>query len=94
MEFCAASALLGLASMTMNESNPPLIPPGPSLFRQWATTFRIAGVTVLILLLLIPLQMVRSILRERLGRRDEAVSNITASWGREQRLIGPVLIVP
>ncbi|MCW5554903.1 MAG: cell envelope integrity protein CreD [Verrucomicrobiae bacterium] len=49
---------------------------------------------VLILLLLIPLTMVRSVLQERLGRRNEAVANITSSWGREQKLVGPVLIVP
>ena len=56
--------------------------------------FKIAGVAALILLLLIPLYMVRSVLRERLGRRNEAVANITASWGRDQKLVGPVLIVP
>ena len=53
-----------------------------------------AGVAVLILLLLIPLNMVRSVLHERLGRRNEAVADITSSWGRDQKLVGPVLIVP
>jgi inner membrane protein len=53
-----------------------------------------AGVAVLILLLLIPLSMVRSVLQERLGRRNEAVAEITSSWGRDQKLFGPVLIVP
>ena len=33
-------------------------------------------------------------LRERLGRRNEAVADITSSWGRDQKLVGPVLIVP
>ena len=53
-----------------------------------------AGVVLLILVLLIPLGMIKSVLWERLGRRDEAVADITSSWGREQRIIGPVLKVP
>jgi hypothetical protein len=65
-----------------------------SFLRRSATIFKMAGTAVLILLLLIPLSMVRSVLHERLGRRNEVVANITSSWGREQRLVGPVLIVP
>ena len=65
-----------------------------AFLRRSATIFKMAGVTALILLLLIPLTMIRSVLTERLKRRDEAVANITSSWGREQNLIGPVLIVP
>ena len=49
---------------------------------------------MLILLLLIPLGMIRSVLGERLERRNEAVADITSSWGKEQNIIGPVLIVP
>jgi inner membrane protein len=73
---------------------PPPLPSLPALLKRWATSFKIAGVALLILLLLIPLQMVRSVLQERLGRRNEAVENITTTWGREQKIIGPVLIVP
>jgi len=65
-----------------------------SFLRRSATIFKMAGTVVLILLLLIPLRMVQSVLHERLGRRNEAVANITTSWGREQKLVGPVLIVP
>ncbi len=53
-----------------------------------------AAVFALILLLLIPLGMINSVLRDRLGRRNEAVSEITSVWGREQDIIGPVLIIP
>lgn len=74
--------------------NTPEITSLPDHLKGSTTVIKIAGVTILILLLLIPLQMVRSVLRERLGRRNEAVSSITASWGRDQKLIGPVLIVP
>ena len=78
----------------MNESKPPIIAEASSFLKRWATTFKMVCVAVLILLLLIPLSMVRSVLRERLGRRNEAVSDITSSWGRDQKLVGPVLIVP
>lgn len=64
------------------------------LLQRCATTFKLASVAVLILLLLIPLQMVRSVLRERLERRDEAVANITSSWGPDQKLVGPMLVIP
>lgn len=65
-----------------------------AFLRRSATLFKIAGVAALVLLLLIPLGMVRSVLQERLGRRNEAVADITSSWGRDQKLVGPVLIVP
>ncbi len=78
----------------MNELNIPRIPSLSAFLRRWATLFKMAGVTILILLLLIPLGMIRSVLRERLARRDEAVAEITSSWGREQSIIGPVLVVP
>ena len=75
----------------------PNIPRPPVLsgfLKPRATLFKMAGVTVLILLLLIPLGMIRSVLNERLGRRNEAVADITSGWGREQSVIGPVLVVP
>ncbi|HOX58419.1 MAG TPA: cell envelope integrity protein CreD [Candidatus Paceibacterota bacterium] len=78
----------------MNETKPPVIAEASSFLKRWSTTFKLIGVAVLILLLLVPLSMVRSVLRERLGRRNEAVADITSIWGREQKLIGPVLIVP
>lgn len=65
-----------------------------TVFKRLGTTFKVAGISFLILLLLIPLRMVQSVLHERLERRNEAVANITGSWGREQKLVGPVLVVP
>src|SRR5438105_10433550 len=38
--------------------------------------------------------MITGVLNERLRRRNEAVADITSSWGREQNLIGPVLGIP
>ncbi len=78
----------------MNELNIPRIPSISAFLKRCATLFKMAGVTLLILLLLIPLGMIHSVLRERLDRRNEAVAEIMSSWGREQTIIGPVLIVP
>jgi inner membrane protein len=66
----------------------------PALYDRWGTLLKMAGVLILILLLLIPLSMIRSVLQERLGRRNAAVADITSSWGRDQKIIGPVLVVP
>lgn len=78
----------------MNEWKIPGIAEALAFLKRCATIFKMAGVAVLIVLLLIPLRMVQSVLRERLGRRNEAVANITSSWGGDQKLVGPVLIVP
>lgn len=55
---------------------------------------KLLAVAVLVLVLLVPLHMIESTLRERLSRRNEAVTDITSSWGKNQLLIGPVLVVP
>jgi inner membrane protein len=65
-----------------------------NFLKRRAIFFKMAGVTLLTLLLLIPLGMIHSVLRERLERRNDAVAEITSVWGREQSIIGPVLIVP
>ncbi len=38
--------------------------------------------------------MITGVLRERLAWRNEAVADITSSWGREQNVIGSVLGIP
>lgn len=55
---------------------------------------KVLAIVILILVLLIPLTMISSTLTERLQRRNEAVSEITSSWGKEQVLAGPVVTVP
>ena len=69
--------------------------PMPKHFvKRFSTVTKMAAIAVLVLLLLIPLAMVQSVLRERLNRRDEAVREITSTWGREQVVIGPILMIP
>ena len=68
--------------------------PRKPFFRRFAATFRMIAVAVLVMLLLIPLGMVRTVLHERRSMRDAAVNEISSSWGREQGVVGPVLVVP
>jgi inner membrane protein len=78
----------------MNTLNLPRRTSIAPFLKRCGTILKMAGVTLLILLLLIPLGMIRSVLSERWDRRNRAVEEITSSWGREQSIIGPVLIVP
>ncbi len=78
----------------MNTPSTSIVSSISNFLRRRAIYFKMAGVTILILFLLIPLTMIRSVLRERLDRRNQAVAEITSVWGREQNVIGPVLIVP
>ena len=78
----------------MPDAPPPLPKSQPFFSRRHSTVFKLLGVGALILLMLIPLVMIEGVLNDRLARRNEAVADITASWGKEQNIIGPVLCVP
>jgi inner membrane protein involved in colicin E2 resistance len=73
---------------------PPLPKSQPAFLRRHSTLIKLFGVGALILVMLIPLAMIRGVLSDRLQRRDEAVNEITDSWGKDQNIIGPVLGVP
>jgi len=85
--------------------NPPALQSGPqpanglvnslrTFLKPFALSLKLGGILVLVLLLQIPLFMVRGLLEERHERRNEAVGEITETWGRSQTLVGPVLVVP
>src|SRR5262252_7414269 len=80
--------------MSEVQAPPPLPRSQPFFGRRHSTVLKLLGVGALVLVLLIPLAMITGVLRERLERRNEAVADITSSWGREQNVIGPVLGVP
>jgi len=63
-------------------------------FHRFAILFKVGLIAFFALLLLIPLGMVESVMHERMQRRDEAVRDITSTWGGTQTLAGPVLVVP
>ena len=73
---------------------PPALPKSQPFMRRNSTVIKLFGVGALILVMLIPLAMIRGVLSDRLERRNEAVSEITDSWGKAQNIIGPVLGVP
>ena len=73
---------------------PPLPKSQPSFGKRYRTIIKLIGVGVLILLLLTPLGMITGVLSDRLSRRNEAVAEITSSWGKEQSIVGPVLGIP
>src|SRR5437899_8741823 len=80
--------------MPETQAPPPLPKTQPSFTRRNTTIIKLLGVGALVLVLLIPLMMISGVLSDRLQRRNEAVADITSSWGKEQNVIGPVLIVP
>ena len=59
-----------------------------------SATARLAVMAVLAIALLVPLTWVYSIVSERASRRNEAVTQISATWGGPQVLGGAVLAVP
>src|SRR5438094_9404334 len=82
------------SDMADQQAPPPLPKSQPSFGRRHSTIIKLLGVGALVLVLLIPLAMITGVLRDRLQRRNDAVADITSSWGREQNLIGPVLGIP
>lgn len=47
----------------------------------------------LILVMLIPVSMVRSIIQDRVGNRDTAKESIASSWAKEQTISGPWIVL-
>ena len=80
--------------MPDQQAPPPLPKTQPSFGRRHSTMIKLLGVGALILALLIPLAMITGVLNDRLSRRNEAVADITSSWGKEQNIVGPVLGIP
>jgi len=80
--------------MPETQAPPPLPKTQPSFTRRNTTIIKLLGVGALVLVLLIPLMMISGVLSDRLQRRNEAVADITSSWGQEQNVIGPVLGIP
>ena len=80
--------------MADQQAPPPLPKSQPSFTRRNRTIIKLLGVGALVLVLLIPLMMITGVLSDRLSRRNEAVADITSSWGKEQNVIGPALGIP
>lgn len=72
----------------------PVLVAGQGLLRRNAVALRLLLIGFLTLLLLSPFALVQSTLRERVVRHEAEIATITPSWGKSQRLLGPVLVVP
>ena len=59
-----------------------------------STTFKFAIIGLLVLLLLIPLGMVKSVIREREETERQVEREMIQQWGSEQLISGPVLHIP
>ncbi|CAK0769349.1 inner membrane protein [Azospirillaceae bacterium] len=68
--------------------------PPPSFTNRHSTTLKLFLIGFLALCLLIPVMMVSDIVAERGNRRNHVVGEISQNWGRNQIIIGPLLIVP
>jgi inner membrane protein len=64
---------------------------------QWARnsmSLKLMVIGIFVLILLIPSEMVQSLIRERESTRDDAISEIWRTWGDKQVLAGPVISIP
>lgn len=66
----------------------------PGFWNRISTMFKLGTIGFLVLLLLIPLSLFESRLTERLCTRNQAISDITQTWGNDQFILGPFLQVP
>ena len=66
----------------------------PSFLQRYAAIVKALVVTVIILLLLIPANMIRFLIYEREGRQQEAIMEVSDKWSNSQTISGPILTIP
>jgi inner membrane protein len=59
-----------------------------------STTLRVIFIAILALLLLIPTEMIKTVIYNRETNRDFAIQDIISKWGNEQIIAGPILTIP
>ncbi len=68
-----------------------------SRFGSWVKNsllVKLGFIGFLILFLLIPNSMIQGLIYERQGRLDDAMREVSTSWGGAQTIIGPILSIP
>jgi len=65
-----------------------------NILQRNAVTIKIIIIFFLVIALMIPMEMIRSIKSERQARQEEAFIEISSKWGQEQIVTGPVLTIP
>jgi inner membrane protein len=71
-----------------------MIDKAQSIFEKNAITIKVFIIGFLVLILMIPMEMIRSVMTERKSRQNEAFREVSSKWGSEQIIAGPVLTVP
>jgi len=61
---------------------------------KYSISARLIIIGFLVMLLLIPTFMIRSLIRERQDRREDAISEVSEKWGQTQTITGPILSIP
>ena len=59
-----------------------------------STGFRLALITLVGLLMLLPLFLVKQVIQERNQYHTAVIHDMATTWGKPQTLIGPVLVIP
>ena len=59
-----------------------------------SVTLKLITVTILMLLLLIPSAMIKSIISERENLNNEAIVEVSSKWAEGQEIQGPILTIP
>lgn len=65
-----------------------------SLLRPNSIIYKIIGIGILILLLLIPLNMIEDFIYERKATKRNVENEITSKWSGEQIVLGPCISIP
>jgi len=63
-------------------------------FIRNSATLKVFSIGLLVIILLIPISMISSLMRERESRRDSVVQEINQKWGNSQTITGPFFTVP
>jgi inner membrane protein len=72
----------------------PAVPSFPWPFRGRSPVLKVIAILALVVAFIVPLAMIHGAIGEREGRRLGVVNEIGESWGRAQRVFGPVLVIP
>jgi inner membrane protein len=59
-----------------------------------SVTVKIASIFILMMLLMIPMEFIKSLIEERDYHRQSVVSEVSEKWANEQHIFGPVLTLP
>jgi inner membrane protein len=72
----------------------PALPAALWPFSGRSPILKVVAILALVVAFIVPLTLIYGVIGEREGRRASVVKEIGESWGRAQRVFGPVLIIP